>query len=139
MALAGGALLPLQAGLNSKLGKSIGNPLQAVAISFVVGMLVLLLYLLATRQVMPVENLRAAPAYSWFGGALGAFFVTSMTLAYPRIGPALTFGLVIAGQTIMAVLLEHFKIMVAEQHSINWGRLLGVVLLIAGVFIIRRF
>jgi transporter family-2 protein len=70
---------------------------------------------------------------------LGAFYVTAIVLAFPRIGPALTFGLVIAGQMAISVLLDHFNILVAQQHPINLWRGLGVALIITGVMLIRRF
>jgi transporter family-2 protein len=42
-------------------------------------------------------------------------------LALPRIGMALTFVLVVAGQMVIAVILDHYKILVEEQHSFNCG------------------
>jgi transporter family-2 protein len=60
-------------------------------------------------------------------------------LAVPRLGMAITFGLVIAGQIIIALLLDHFNILVAEPHSINYWRILGVGLIVGGVFLVQKF
>jgi transporter family-2 protein len=73
------------------------------------------------------------------GGLLGAFYVTIIVLAFPRLGPALTFGLVVAGQMIMSLLLDHFNILVAQAQPINWWKLFGVALIISGVIVIRKF
>jgi transporter family-2 protein len=70
---------------------------------------------------------------------LGAFYVTVVILAFPKIGPALTFGLVVAGQMAIAVTLEHFNILVAQQHSINIWRVVGMTMILMGVVIIRKF
>ena len=70
---------------------------------------------------------------------LGTFYVTAVILAFQKIGPALTFGLVVAGQIFMAVLLDHFNILVAQQHPVNVWRVFGIVLIVASVIIIRKF
>ncbi|MDF3818546.1 DMT family transporter [Leptospira sp. 96542] len=139
IAFLSGVLLPIQAGFNSKLGKSIESPIYASMISFIVGVFSIFVYILLTRQTMILQGLKQAPTYSLLGGALGAFYVTFIILAFPKIGPALTFGLVVAGQMIMAILLDHFNILVAAPHSINIWRIFGVALIILGVIIIRKF
>lgn len=137
--LVSGTFLPIQAALNTRLGKSIDNPAIAALISFVVGAIGLCLYVVITRQSLSWTSLKTVPAYAWLGGLLGAFYVTAIIFAFPRIGPALTFGLIVTGQMIIAILLEHFNILVDQQHSINIWRILGVLMVIAGVIIIRKF
>ena len=139
IAFVSGSFLPIQAGLNTRLGKSIESPVYSSMISFIVGAFAVLLYIAFTKQHVTWAGIKTAPAYVWIGGALGAFYVTAIILAFPRIGPALTFGLVVAGQMVIAVLLDHFNILVAQQHSINIWRILGIVLIIGGVVIIRKF
>ena len=139
MAFVAGTFLPVQAGLNSRLGKSIESPVYASMISFITGALAVLIYILITKQHVSWAGLKTAPAYTWIAGALGAFYVTTVILAFPRIGPALTFGLVVLGQMVIAVLLDHFNILVAQQHNINFWRILGVILIVGGVIIIRKF
>ncbi len=139
LALLSGAFLPIQAAFNTRLGKSIDSPVYASMISFIAGAVALVLYILLTRQTVSLAGLKTVPAYAWLGGALGAFYVTAIILAFPRIGPALTFGLVVAGQMIISVLLDHFNILVAQQHSINPWRIFGIVLIIAGVIVIRKY
>lgn len=139
MALVSGAFLPLQAGLNTKLGKSIASPVYASMISFIVGALALAVFVAFTKQTVSWAGIRSAPVYVWLGGALGAFYVTAIILSFPRIGPALTFGLVVAGQMLMSLLLDHFNILVAQPHPVNAWRVLGVLLIVAGVVLIRKF
>jgi len=136
--LLSGAFLPIQAGFNSRLGKAIDSPVNASLISFIVGAFSVLLYSILTKQHVAWTGLRAAPAYVWIAGLLGAFYVTSIVLAFPRIGPALTFGLVVAGQMIMSVLLDHFNILVSQQHLISIWKVLGITLIVIGVIIIRK-
>ena len=139
MAFIAGAFLPVQAGLNAQLGKSIESPVYATMISFITGAFAVLIYILVSKQHVLWAGLKTAPAYIWLAGTLGAFYVTTVILAFPRIGLALTFGLVVLGQMVIAILLDHFNILVAHQHNINIWRILGVLLIVSGVILIRRF
>ena len=135
-----GALLPMQAGLNARLGKSIDSPIYASMFSFIVGALSVAIYLQFTKETITMAGLKSASVYSWLGGGVfGAIFITGTMLALPRLGMALTFGLVIAGQVINAVLLDHYNILVSEPHHMNIWRLLGIMLIMAGVVVVRRF
>jgi transporter family-2 protein len=139
MAFLAGTFLPIQAGLNTRLGRSLESPVYASMISFIVGVFIVLIYALITKQHVEWSGVKDAPAYSWLGGALGAFYVTVIILAFPKIGPALTFGLVVAGQMVISILLDHFNILVAQQHSINVWRIAGVLMIVIGVIIIRKY
>lgn len=139
IALLAGALLPIQAGLNAKLGKSIASPVYASMLSFIIGALAVALFILLTKQSVSWAGIKSAPGYVWIAGALGAFYVTAVILAFPLIGPALTFGLVVLGQMLISMLLDHFNIWVHHQHSINVYRSMGILLIVSGVIIIRKF
>ena len=139
LVLLAGALLPVQAGLNARMGKAIANPVWASLISFAVGLIALLVFIAVTQQKLNISSMAAVPKIYWIAGVLGAFYVTVMVLAFPRIGAALTFGLIVAGQLSISLLLDHYKILVPQQHSINIYRILGLVLIIAGVILIRKF
>lgn len=108
-------------------------------ISCMVGAISIIFYLVFTKQTVSLSGLKTMPLYNWVGGALGAFYVTVIILACPRIGLALAFGLVIAGQMFMSVLLDHLNILVAQRHSINSWRIIGILMVIVGVLIIRKF
>ena len=139
LALLSGAFLPIQGGLNTKLGKAVANPVYASMFSFVIGALALISYIIVTRQTISWAGIKDAPNYIWLGGLLGAFYVTIIVLAFPILGPGLTFGLVVAGQMIVSVLLEHFNILIAQQNPISFMKVIGIALVVAGVIIIRKF
>ena len=135
-----GALLPLQGGLNAKLAKSMASPIYASMICFIVGALTMALYVPFTKETFSWQLFKGSPVISVLGGGvIGALFITASMLALPKLGMALTFGLVVAGQVIISVLLDHFNILVAEQHPINIWRGLGMLLIIAGVAVVEKF
>jgi transporter family-2 protein len=135
-----GAALAVQASLNARMAQSAGSAVWGALVSFTTGGLVLLAVALLSRTPFSLTaTVRSAPAVTWLAGVLGAFYVATAALVLPRLGPALTFGLIIGGQMILAVLIDQFGWLGVPIREISAGRVLGVLLVIAGVILIRRF
>jgi bacterial/archaeal transporter family-2 protein len=139
-ALALGAILPLQAAINSRLSKAIGSPVYAAFVSFAVGTIALFLYLIATNQ-FNVQALQAKqnPWWVWTGGLLGTFFVAGIVILLPKLGVVLAFSLVIAGQMIASIIFDQFGWLGVAIREISLGKIAGIILLVAGVVMIRKF
>ncbi len=141
MALLAGAVLPLQAGLNVQMGKSLGHPILAAFATTVVGAFCLLL--IAFLAKVPIQGItggfRTVGAWQWMSGVLGAFFVTAAAVLAPKMGTAVTFSLIISGQLLISVLLDHFGLLGIQVHQVNMWRIVGVLLLVAGVILIQRY
>jgi transporter family-2 protein len=134
-----GVTITTQAGVNSQLRVAVSNPWIAAFISFLVGTVVLGLYIVATRQPIPsVAQLRSIELYKYTGGLLGAFFVTVIILTVQKIGSANVFALVIAGQLFMALLYDRLGLFGFPQNNISWVKVLGAVLLIVGAYLINK-
>lgn len=134
-----GLTITTQAGVNSQLRFAVNNPWVAAFISFLIGTLVLGVYLVATRQAFPgIGELRSIEWYKFAGGVLGSFFVTAIIFSVPKIGSANVFALVIAGQLFMGLIYDHFGLLGLPQNSINWVKVLGVLLMIAGAYLINK-
>ncbi len=76
---------------------------------------------------------------AWTGRVLGAFYVASSVLLVPRLGVALTFSLIIAGQMLIILVIDHFGLLGIAIKEISLPRLLGVTLITIGVVLIRKF
>jgi transporter family-2 protein len=133
-----GAMVAAQAPTNSMLAKAGGSPILAALISFCVGTVALLLVWLATPNRPGVSAFAGLPWYAWIGGFYGAVFVAVAAYAAPRIGVASLITIGIAGQIAMALMLDHFGALGLEREPINFGRVAGAVLVIAGVVLVRR-
>lgn len=140
LALAAGAMMPTQAVTNNKMAEVIGSPILAAFISFFVGTIALFLYVIASG--VPVANLssvKEAPAIAWAGGLLGAFFVTASVTLVPRLGVAMAFSLMVAGQMLVTLVIDHFGLWGVPVKEISLARVAGIVLIAAGVVLIRRY
>ncbi|WP_176504117.1 DMT family transporter [Cobetia sp. 5-11-6-3] len=140
MAVAAGAMMPIQAGVNSTLALQTHSSLMAAMVSFVIGSIALIGIVLAMRLPMPgIGALKTAPWWSWTGGLLGAFFVAASVILVPKLGAATMMATFLAGQLTASVVLDHFGWATFPQHDLSLGRVAGVLLLFAGVFLIRRY
>ena len=138
--LLAGALMPLQAGINAQLARWVGHPVSASLVSFAVGTLALFAYALATRpQVPTLASVAAAPWWAWVGGLCGAVFVTAAAAFAPRLGAATFISITIAGQVLVSILLDHFGVVGFAARPVTAARLLGALLLVAGVLLVRKF
>lgn len=140
MAVVAGAVLPVQAGLNAKMGRAVGDPVYAALISFVIGSIGLFVYTLITKVELGQINQVGSVHWSvWSAGFMGAFYVAAVIVLVPKIGAALTFGLVITGQLGLSLLLDHFGLLGLSVHAINWQRTIGMALIVGGVLLIRNY
>jgi transporter family-2 protein len=139
-AVLAGAVLPLQAGLNVQLGKAVHQPIFAAFASFLVGTVALLFYLVALKfDFTTITEVRSVSSVVWLAGILGAFYVAAVIILAPRLGTALTFSLIVAGQMLLSLVLDHYGILGMPVKHISWQRLLGMALLVAGVLMMRKF
>jgi transporter family-2 protein len=137
-ALAAGAMLPIQFGINAQLAAWVGSSVRAALISFVVGALSLFVVALAVARDWPAaERVSGAPWWVWIGGALGAFYVLGSIVAAPRLGAVTLFAMILAGQALASLAVDHFGWVGFEEHPVNALRLAGVALLAAGVALVR--
>lgn len=138
LVLLGGATLPIQAGVNARLAEWLGSPLRASFVSFAVGALALLLAVLVAARGIQTGDGRV-PWWAWTGGVLGAFYVLGAVVSAPRLGAAAFVAVLLAGQTVASLLADQFGWVGYEQRDITPGRVVGVVLLSAGVLLVRVF
>lgn len=138
MAFLAGAVLPFQATSNGAVGKALGHPLWGALVSLIVSVLVLLpliwfLKVPAPRLGMTLQ----APWWVWIGGVLGAVYVGSAAAFSPKLGAGGFIVLVVAGQMIAAVVVDHFGLMGLTPRPLNLVRFAGVILILAGALFIQ--
>lgn len=139
LALITGALIPIQAATNAAFSKSIGNPYVTGLMVFAVGLTGMLLFLLFSGTALPaVHQLTAAPPYGYLGGLIVATYVVMITILVPRIGVGTAIGLIVTGQILCAVVIDHFGLFQVPVRPVDAGRIAGMVLMIAGVYLVMR-
>jgi transporter family-2 protein len=139
LALITGALIPIQSSTNAAFSKSIGNPLITGLVVFVVGLAGMIIFILLARISFPKsQQLVSAPLYGYLGGIIVATYVVMITMLVPKIGVGTAIGLIVTGQIICAVMIDHFGLFNVPVHSISVSRIGGMLLMVGGVYLAMR-
>ncbi|OAS86203.1 MULTISPECIES: DMT family transporter [Metabacillus] len=134
-----GLALPAQVSINAQLKNYVGTPLLASTISFLVGLLVLLIGTLIHGSWSLGKGLTTAPWWIWTGGLLGAFYVLASIILIPRLGAATTIACVLAGQVVASIIIDHFGLLQVTVHHVTIPRMIGALLIIVGVILVQKF
>jgi len=139
MAVCAGALFPVQSAVNAWLARGIGGPIAATIISFVSGLIVLLIVNAAVfRQFPSLADFRAQPLpLLWIGGAIGAIFLSANVFLAPRLGAAPTLCFVIAGQVVAAMTIDRLGLFGFSVRELSVGRVGGALLVLVGAIVVR--
>ncbi len=137
-AFAIGCMIPLQAAINSQLKNHLaGSTLLASLVSFAVGTLALAIVAASIDRVQNLAGVVQAKPWQLTGGLLGAVFVFGTTLLAPKIGVAKMTALIIGGQVIVSMLLDHQGWLGLAVREITPTRIAGGGLVVAGVLLVN--
>ena len=141
LAFLAGVAITFQSGINAELNTLTRNPVVSTLISFLAGTLLLVLIISVTTpggfKQMPVPN--ASNWWKFIGGFLGALYVCTVIVTFPKLGAATTLSLIIAGQLVSAVVFDHYGFLGFAVKTINIYRVIGILMIIGGVLLVRRF
>jgi transporter family-2 protein len=133
-----GCLVGMQAPINSRLGKVLGS-VQAATFSFLVGTAVLLLVAMFVRGGLgTLGHVGRAPWWALVGGLLGAVYVTVALVAVRTLGASGLTAVVITGQLVISVVIDRFGLFGIAKQQIGAPRVIGLLLLAAGVVLVVR-
>jgi transporter family-2 protein len=138
LAAGAGVSFVFQQAVNANLRAEIGSPWWAGFISYLGGTLVMLAMVVALRQPWLTGSTIARTSWmSWTGGVFGAIYIAISILLLPRLGAALVVALIVLGQMLGALAFDHFALLGVPENPVSVSRLVGAVLLVAGVVLIR--
>lgn len=137
-AVAIGAVLTLQPGLNSEVARRVGNGFGAGMISIFVSFIVSAALVFGTRQEVAWSAALSMPWYLWIAGTIGVVFVVGTAFLAPVLGAGLLFISVVAGQMIMATINDYTGFAGYGGHGLDGWRVAGIGLVIAGVWVFQR-
>jgi bacterial/archaeal transporter family-2 protein len=140
LALLAGIMIPFQSAMNAQLGKTLQSPYYAALTVFIVAAIGISLYILASKFALPTTTqFTAAPKWSYLGGILGGSYILLIVICAPKLGIGNVTVMVLLGQLLAAIIIDHFGLLGATIHLLNWKRLVGVALLITGVYLVKKY
>ncbi len=134
-----GVLLPVQVGVNAELAKSINSSVLAALVSFLVGGICLIVSSVVFKASLPTwGQVVSLPMWLWGGGVIGAAVVLGSIIAGPKIGALALVSLLLAGQLVASILIDHYGWLGFNIQRMDFQRVLGVLLLVGGFLLIRK-
>jgi transporter family-2 protein len=139
LAFGAGVSIVIQQALNSNLRTELNSAAWSGFVSYSAGLACMALLVVALRDPLPpLGTMARIPWWAWTGGVFGAIFIGLGIVLVPKLGAATFIALLVAGQMIGSVVFDHFGWLGLAQRPIDLSRAIGVLLLIAGVVLIRR-
>ena len=125
---------------NAKLKEAIGGTLPAVIVSSALGVALLVAAMLLMQVPSPsAATLRAVPLSAWLRGGLGAAYAVVTLILARHLGAATLIALVVAGQLICSVLVDHFGVLGFQTRAATVWRAAGCGLMIGGFVLIWKY
>lgn len=136
LGLLGGVAVGLQSPLASLMAGRVGS-MSSVFVIHLSGAIAAGLFLLPQRGG-GLGHWRSVPWYALGAGVLGLIVVSAANYVIPRRGAVVLIFLVVTGQLITSLIIDHFGLFEIEARSLDPSRLIGVALLFLGVWLIVR-
>ena len=134
LAVAGGAMLSIQAAINGQLGSKVGV-FKSAFLTFSVGALVtgLLIFFFEPKHTLTLMDV---PKWQLLGAMFGVPYIVIMVLAVQRIGAAVATVAVIFGQLTMSMLIDNFGWLGNASIQFSLSRIGAIVCLGIALFFI---
>lgn len=75
--------------------------------------------------------------YTLLGGVIGAFITITVIKSMSALGPAKAVMLIVIAQLIAAYVIELLGIFGAQKQPLEWRKIIGMIIAIAGVIIFK--
>ena len=122
------------------LRKSLENPWLASTISFLPIVAFLLVLWFCQSNPMPsAKGIAAMPWWAPLGGLIGSVAVIAGLMFVDKIGAGPFAGLTITANLLMSLVIDKFGLFGMPVHALSLWRILGGLLMVAGVALIALF
>lgn len=134
---------PIQTTINSSLGQQLQSPVMAALVSFTIGTILLFILTLIFNRSFKIASYnptqgKLKPLY-FIGGTLGVIFVTTNIILMPHLGAAVTTIIVMLGQMIMGIIIDHFGLFGTPTNKVTLRKIIGIIAIMLGIVLLRFF
>ncbi|MBQ6389473.1 MAG: DMT family transporter [Mogibacterium sp.] len=139
LGLLAGVASPTQASYNARIREDIRSAYIPALINFIVNSLLLAaaIIVIEKRLYIPLGEIAAQPFWIWLGGACGTTIIILNIVCVMKLGSARNVMLICFGQIMLGLIIDHFGMFYSPQIPMSMLRLLGAVLVIAGIVLVN--
>ncbi len=136
----GGVLQTCGAAMNAQLNTSLNNRWLASTVSFgLITAFFICVFAVFPSPLPSAEGLASMPWWAPLGGLVGAVQVYAGLTLVNKVGAGPFVGLTVTAALAASLLVDHFGLFHMPIHAINLWRILGAVLMVAGIALVTRF
>lgn len=136
IAILSGALMSVQGVFNTQVTKTSGMWLASGFVQLTALMVCVAAWLIKERT--PVTSLfLVQPKYMLLGGVIGAFITVTVIKAMEMLGPAKAVMFIVISQLIVAYVIELFGMFGVDKQPLEWRKVIGMAIAIAGVILFK--
>lgn len=136
IALISGALMSIQGVFNTQVTKSSSIWVVSAFVQFTALLVCLAAWLVSDRSSF-AALLKVEPRYMLLGGAIGAFITYTVIKGMEMLGPARAVMLIVIAQLIVAYVIELLGLFGTEKQPLEWRKVIGMGIAVAGVVIFK--
>jgi bacterial/archaeal transporter family-2 protein len=130
----------LAVGLQAQIAGAMGQRIGGIASSFIIhlsGMIFsgIVLFFYGGEKINQWYNL---PWYMLCAGIFGLILYMSINITLPRLGSTTMITLIISGQLIAGLVMDHYGLLGISVRQIDSTRIIGVLLLLLGGYLISK-
>jgi len=127
-------------GVQSPIAGAMGQRVGGTASSLIVHMsgMILSAILLWLKGGEKIREWQTLPWYMLIAGVFGVILYQTINFTLPKLGSTLMITLIITGQLITGVVIDHFGWLGVAQRSIDLPRILGMCALLLGGYLISK-
>lgn len=136
IALISGALMSVQGVFNTQVTKTTGMWVSNTWVQFSAFLLCIVVWLFTGRDSFMAIT-KVEPKYVLFGGVIGAGITWTVIKSMEQLGPAKAALLIVISQLIIAYVIELFGWFGVDKQPLEWRKIVGMVIALAGVGIFQ--
>ena len=127
-------------GIQSPIAGQMGQRLGGTASSFIVHLsgMVLSGILLVIQGGEKIRDWQTLPWYMLGAGFFGLILYQTISITLPRLGSTMMIALIIIGQLLAGIVIDHFGLLGVATRHIDVYRVFGVIALLIGGYLITK-
>lgn len=138
LAIIAGAMFPVQGAVNGVLRNEVGNPFLSGTISNFVGLSIMFLLAIITKNKMPLTLPHTTNQnwFMWIGGIISALIVSANIVIPPYIGFSTFLSIYMVSQLVISIFIDYFGLFGANQQAVSFNTVIGMLFLAIGIYFI---
>lgn len=127
-------------GIQSPVAGAMSQRVGMMSTSFLIHLsgMVISALLLFSRGGEKINEWRSLPWYMLGAGIFGVILYITISFTLPRLGGTMMITLIIIGELLAGVVVDHFGWFGVPVHPIDLPRIAGVAMLVGGGFLVAR-